>query len=99
MPMGLLVNHQTAVDRNLAERYLLGELDAVQAAEFEEHFFDCAACSEDIRQANRMVANLKAVLRENTLIEIGPHDRLVDLKIEVNAVTTQCVAVDCEFQP
>src|SRR5260370_36204867 len=99
MPIGLLVNHQTAVDRNLAERYLLGELDAVQAAEFEEHFFDCPACSEDVRQANRMVANLKAVLRENTLIEIGPHDRFVDLTIEVIAANANCVAYTCKFKP
>ena len=99
MPIGLLVNHQTAVDRNLAERYLLGELDTAEAAEFEEHFFDCPACSEDVRQANRMVANLKAVLRENTLIEIGPNDRFVDLRIEVNAASAACVAVECEFQP
>ena len=58
------MDHQSAVDRNIAERYVLGELEAPESAEFEEHVFECAACAEDVRDIARLVANIKAVLRE-----------------------------------
>ncbi len=93
------MDHQSAVDRNLAERYLLGELEAAEAAEFEEHFFDCPACAEDVRMGRTFVANLKAVLVENTLIEIGADDRFVELTIEVNAASAACQTVQCELRP
>jgi anti-sigma factor RsiW len=58
------VDHQSAVDRDLAERYALGELEASELAEFEEHLFGCAVCAEDVREIARLAANMKAVLRE-----------------------------------
>jgi anti-sigma factor RsiW len=58
------VDHQSAVERNLTEHYVLGELSPEEAEEFEEHFFDCEICAEDVRQASRARANLKEVLRE-----------------------------------
>ena len=32
-----------------AERYLLGELTDAERDQFEEHFFDCSACADDVR--------------------------------------------------
>lgn len=63
------MDHQSAVDQNLAERYVLGELEASESAEFEEHLFECVACSEDVREIARLVANIKAVLREEDTTE------------------------------
>jgi anti-sigma factor RsiW len=60
------VDHQSAVERNLTQRYVLGELDAAEAAEFEEHFFECSECAEDVRRTSEFAANLKALLRDNT---------------------------------
>ena len=58
------VDHQAAVDRGLPERYVLGELQASELAEFEEHLFECSVCAEDVREIARLAANIKAVLRE-----------------------------------
>jgi anti-sigma factor RsiW len=58
------VDHQSAVERNLAERYVLGELEASESMEFEKHLFECAACAEDVREIARLAANMKAVFRE-----------------------------------
>jgi anti-sigma factor RsiW len=58
------VDHQSAIDRSLTELYVLGELHPAEAAEFEEHFFECPLCAEDVRRASLLVANVKAVLRE-----------------------------------
>jgi anti-sigma factor RsiW len=60
----MTVDHQSALNRSLTELYVLGELEASEAAEFEEHFFECPLCAEDVRRASLLVANVKAVLRE-----------------------------------
>ena len=55
------MDHQSAVDQNLTERYLLDELDGAQREEFEEHFFECPVCAADLRSGSCFVENLKAV--------------------------------------
>ena len=58
------MEHQFAVDRKLTERYVLGELEAEEREEFEEHYFTCAVCAEDVRIMSELVTNAKAVIRE-----------------------------------
>ena len=93
------MDHQSAADRNLTERYLLGELDAAETAAFEEHFFECPICAGDVRRASLMLANLKAVLREGDdavpVIEISAHHEFLDLTIGLKA---EDGLVDCEIQ-
>ena len=43
------MEHTQAVETKAVERYLLGELAPSSLEEFEEHFFDCKECSEDLR--------------------------------------------------
>jgi anti-sigma factor RsiW len=61
-----LVNHDDAAALKMTERYILGELSDVDSAEFEEHFFGCTECAEDVRQAHRLVETLKV---ENLKVE------------------------------
>ena len=90
------MDHQSAVDRNLAERYILGELTPKEVAEFEEHFFDCPMCAADIRRGGRFVANLKVEIRSAvSTIEIGPNDHFVELIIPMKTPTTAAVECDC----
>ena len=49
------MEHEQAMKTNAAERYLLGELAETEADSFEDHFFDCRACAEDIRQGALML--------------------------------------------
>lgn len=91
------MDHQAALDQHLTEKYLLGELGDAEAAEFEEHFFECEICAKDVVQASRFAANLKAVLREeNTALEVRPHHQFVDLTIRLRAAPLS--PVECEFQ-
>jgi putative zinc finger protein len=55
------MDHETAVKLMASERYLLRELSPDQRDEFEEHFFDCQECAEDVRAAAAFRANAKAV--------------------------------------
>ncbi len=91
------MDHQSAVDRRLTERYVLDELEEAELTEFEEHFFECTACAEDVLRATSLVANIKAVLRENVIpvIEIGPADRFLTLTI---GIRTELSRVNCEIQ-
>jgi hypothetical protein len=43
------MQHQEAVDTLASERYLLGEMNDRERDAFEEHFFACAVCAEDVR--------------------------------------------------
>ena len=59
------MEHQEAIQMLAAERYLLGELTDAERDQFEEHFFDCPECAEDVRGGNILTANLRAVFADN----------------------------------
>jgi hypothetical protein len=44
------MTHQQALDTMAAERYLLDEMTEVEKHQFEEHFFDCGDCAEEVRR-------------------------------------------------
>jgi anti-sigma factor RsiW len=69
------VEHETAVQQKLTERYLLNELDADARSEFEEHFFDCPECAFDVQAGVAFIDHSKSVLdksREKELVAIRP---------------------------
>src|SRR5689334_5985411 len=43
------MQHEEAVETLASERYLLGEMNDAERDSFEEHFFSCAVCAEDVR--------------------------------------------------
>jgi hypothetical protein len=58
------MDHETAVQLKAAEGYFLGELAGEDRDAFEEHFFMCPECAEDVRTLQIFAANAKAVFRE-----------------------------------
>jgi len=44
------MTHQQAIDTMAAERYLLDEMTEVEKHAFEDHFFDCGDCTEEVRR-------------------------------------------------
>jgi hypothetical protein len=63
------MDHETAVQLQAAERYVLDEFSPEERADFEEHFFGCARCADEVRSATILAANTKVVLKETTLAE------------------------------
>ena len=63
------MDHTQAIDGKFTERYLLGELTPAQRDQFEEHFFDCAICADDVQFGAVFVDNARAVLREEPISE------------------------------
>ncbi|HVW84514.1 MAG TPA: zf-HC2 domain-containing protein [Bryobacteraceae bacterium] len=58
------MDHLEAHQTQAAERYLLGELTAVEAEEFERHYFECAHCAAAVESGELFAANARAYFRE-----------------------------------
>jgi hypothetical protein len=56
------MDHGEAMEMQVIEKYLLGELSASQVNEFEEHYFDCEECANDLRMTSQFLDTTKKVL-------------------------------------
>jgi hypothetical protein len=54
------LDHLQAQQNKTAERYLLGELPAAEADEFELHYFECPQCALAVESGEVFVANARA---------------------------------------
>ncbi len=54
------MTHEHAVNTMASERYLLEEMSELERHAFEEHFFSCPDCAEDLRTAELMRAGARA---------------------------------------
>jgi len=45
------MDHREAADTFACERYILGEMTDAERRDFEAHFFSCAECADDVREA------------------------------------------------
>ncbi len=73
-----LVEHETAVQQKLTERYLLNELDPDVRNAFEEHYFDCPECAFDVQAGVAFVEQSKRVLADAPklgFVPVRPPDR------------------------
>ena len=74
------MDHTAVVREKMTERYLLNELEPGVRDEFEEHYFDCPDCAQDISAAAQFVAHTKTVLaekREPSPVRAKPATRAV----------------------
>jgi hypothetical protein len=54
------VTHQEALETLASERYLLNEMSDTDRDAFEEHFFDCQDCADDLRTGAAMLQGARA---------------------------------------
>jgi putative zinc finger protein len=60
------MDHTAVVREKTTERYLLNELDPEVRDAFEEHYFSCPECAQDVSAGSQFVEQSKAVLAENS---------------------------------
>lgn len=60
------MEHEHAVESQLAEQYLLGELSDADAEAFEAHYFDCRVCAADVRDGLRLLDGGRELARRDT---------------------------------
>jgi hypothetical protein len=58
------MDHNQAVRLQAAEKYVLGNLSKEQHAEYEEHYFDCSACAEEIKATVAFMECGRQVVRD-----------------------------------
>jgi len=56
------MEHERAVQSLAVESYLLGEMTPGERDAFEEHYFECGICAEDVRSASQFLEDMKGVL-------------------------------------
>jgi len=55
-------NHEEALERDWRTLYVLGELPEPERTRFEEHFFDCPACSDAVKRSSLLLRGAEATL-------------------------------------
>jgi Putative zinc-finger len=60
------MDHTAVVRDKMTERYLLNELESDMRDEFEEHYFDCPECAQDVSAGYQFVEHSKVVLAERS---------------------------------
>jgi hypothetical protein len=60
------MDHTEAVRLQAAEKYLLGELPKAQREEYEEHYFDCPACAEELKTTVTFLESTKQIVRQDS---------------------------------
>ena len=65
------MNHDEAIRLKAAEKYLLGELSAELRDQYEDHYFGCAECAQDVRTGAVFVDNARDVLVPPSVTELG----------------------------
>lgn len=58
------MEHEEAIRSHAAERYVAHDLSPADQDAFEEHFFDCQECAEEVRWELIFTANVRSVSRE-----------------------------------
>ncbi len=59
------MDHEEATSTSAAEKYVLGEMSDEERDQYEEHFFDCPECAEQVQAAAIFLENAKSVLPAN----------------------------------
>ncbi len=57
------MEHSEATESMAAARYLLGELSEDEKNAFEEHFFGCPRCAEEVKDGSTLIETLRAERR------------------------------------
>jgi hypothetical protein len=56
-----IIDHDEAVKGLMAERYLLGELNATERDSYEEHLFCCDACFQQVKAGTELIGELRHI--------------------------------------
>jgi hypothetical protein len=59
------MDHAHTVDTQAVERYLLGELPAAEAEDFERHYFECPECALAVESGHVFIENARQVWKED----------------------------------
>ncbi|HEY6351193.1 MAG TPA: hypothetical protein VI636_17455 [Candidatus Angelobacter sp.] len=56
------MNHEFAIGSKAAERYVLGEMNEAERDAYEEHFFSCAVCAEEVKATDELLCTIRQAI-------------------------------------
>ncbi len=65
------MNCETIHAENVAERYMLGHLSDAEQGSFEEHFFECEPCLEQVRLLQGVQAAGEGIPRPAVVLQLA----------------------------
>jgi hypothetical protein len=66
------MDHSEASRLKAAEKYISGELPSDLRDQFEEHYFDCAECTKDLKALATFVTASRIVFEEEAAAKVAP---------------------------
>lgn len=66
------MDHDLAIKTYAADRYLLGELTEAEIEEYEDHFFSCPACAQEVKLTSEFIAGAREVFKTGFEAEAKP---------------------------
>jgi|GEM_PF-1372762 hypothetical protein len=66
------MDHNFAIKNNTAERYLLGELTEVEMEEYENHFFSCTICAEEVKLGSEFLQDARVAFKTSPQPDVNP---------------------------
>lgn len=58
------MDHNYAIENHVAEGYLLDDLDEAERDAYEDHYFGCTKCAEEVELVSEFMDTAKQVIRE-----------------------------------
>ncbi len=74
-----MMEHVDAIRMKAAEQYLLGELTGDQREQYEEHFFACHECAEDVKAGAAFVVGAREALGPENFFRVPPAPHRTDV--------------------
>jgi len=69
------MDHSEASRLKAAEKYISGELPSDLRDQFEEHYFDCAECTKDLKALAAFVTASRIVFEEEAAAKVAPRQQ------------------------
>lgn len=66
------MDHEEALKLKATERYLLGEMSALEREAYEEHYFSCQECASDVKSAALLMDNGREIFRKEAAAQTVP---------------------------
>jgi hypothetical protein len=65
------MDHKYAMENHVAEGYLLDDLDERERDAYEDHFFGCSTCADEVETVSIFIDTARQVIREETQAELA----------------------------
>lgn len=86
------MSHERALELNAVERYLLKELEPEEVELFEEHYFSCSSCLDQLESIRSLAEGLSAARENGDLNRFLDDSNVADIKSKNERLQNQSIS-------